>query len=96
MAWVAKTREMVLGPEFVEAVERGDVDWVADWLQSLDSPEDINEVDGDGRTVLSICASEYEGAQDALAILKLILTKGGADVNLGDKDGWTPLHMLSV
>jgi len=83
---------MVLGPEFVEAVERGDVDWVADWLQSLDSPEDINDVNAEGKTVLSMCTHEYGGAQDALAILKLILTKGGADVNLGDNDGWTPLH----
>ena len=87
---------MVLDSEFVDAVSDGDVDWVADWLESLERPEDINEVDAEGTTVLSLCACEYGGAQEALAILNLILTKGGADVNLGDKDGWTPLHMLSV
>ena len=59
LAWVAKTREMVLGPEFVEAVERGDVDWVADWLQSLDSPEDINDVNAEGKTVLSRELASY-------------------------------------
>ncbi len=45
---------MVLGPEFVEAVRRGDVDWVADWLESLERPEDINDVNAEGKTVLSI------------------------------------------
>ena len=44
---------MVLGPEFVEAVRRGDVDWVADWLESLERPEDINDVNAEGKTVLS-------------------------------------------
>ena len=36
---------MVLYGEFVDAVSNGDVDWVADWLESLERPEDINEVD---------------------------------------------------
>ena len=44
---------MVLYGEFVDAVSNGDVDWVADWLESLERPEDINEVDTEGRTVLS-------------------------------------------
>ena len=56
---------MVLYGEFVDAVENGDVDWVADWLESLERPEDINEVDAEGRTVLAICTSEYGGTQEA-------------------------------
>ena len=38
---------MVLDSEFVDAVSDGDVDWVADWLESLERPEDINEVDAE-------------------------------------------------
>ena len=77
----------------VDAAECGDVDTVESWLQSLERPEEINEVDNEGRTVLSLCACEYGGdSQDALTILKLVLTKGGADANLGDNDGWMPLH----
>ena len=45
---------MVLDSEFAGAVRNGDVDWVADWLYNLDRPEDINEVDAEGTTVLMV------------------------------------------
>ena len=44
---------MVLDQGLVDAAMWGDPETIWDWLQSLDRPEDINEVDARGRTVLS-------------------------------------------
>ena len=51
---------MVLDQDLVDAATFGDVELVADWLQSLDRNEDINEVDARGRTVLNLCAKGYD------------------------------------
>ena len=101
--WEANTRKMVLDQDLVDAATFGDVEVVADWLQSLDRSEDINEVDARGRTVLSLCVKGFQnhfddnggasfGLEDEIAAVKMILAKGGANVNLADECGWTPLH----
>jgi len=93
---------MVLDHHVADAATFGDVGFVETWLQSLHRPEDINEVDADGMTVLNLCAKGVDNhfndngdasaqLEDEVAIVKLILAKGGADVNLGDERGWTPL-----
>ena len=43
---------MVLDQGLVDAAMWGDPETIWDWLQSLDRPEDINEVDMKGRTAL--------------------------------------------
>ena len=43
---------MVLDPHVAVAARSGDVDFMETWLQSLDRPEAINDVDYKGRTVL--------------------------------------------
>ena len=94
---------MVLDRDVAEAATYGDVDFIEDWLQNLDRPEDINEVDKKGRTVLSLCVMGVDNhfndhgdasvqLEDEVAAVIMILAKGGADVNLADKYGWTPLH----
>ena len=87
---------MALDRYVAEAATYGDVDFIEAWLQNLDSPEDINEVDAKGRTVLSLCAKGYNGhfnndgdgpsivAEQSITAIAMILAKGGADVNLGD------------
>ena len=93
---------MVLDRDVAEAATYGDVDFIEDWLQNLDRPEDINEVDKKGRTVLSLCVMGVDNhfndngdasaqLEDEVAAVIMILAKGGADVNLGDERGWTPL-----
>ena len=54
--WEANTRQMVLDRHDAQGARSGDVDFIEAWLQNLDSPEDINEVDAKGRTVLNLCA----------------------------------------
>ena len=93
---------MVLDQDLVDAATFGDVELVADWLQSLDRSEDINEVDARGRTVLNLCAKGYDNhynddgdgpsilVEQTITAVQMILAKGGADVNLADKHGWTP------
>ena len=57
---------MVLYGEFVDAVSNGDVDWVADWLESLERPEDINEVDTDiGKSFEELRLEDYELGREA-------------------------------
>ena len=47
---------MVLSDKFTREVRFGDVlGTVHTWLQTLSRPEDINDVDEDGTTVLSLC-----------------------------------------
>ena len=43
---------MVLDRHDAQGARSGDVDFMETWLQNLDRPEDINEVDYKGRTVL--------------------------------------------
>ena len=43
---------MALDRYVAEAATYGDVDFIEAWLQNLGRPEDINEVDAKGRTVL--------------------------------------------
>ena len=92
---------MVLDEHVVDAATFGDVNLVSAWLHSLERPGDINEVDADGTTVLNLCARGFdnhyldddnEAVENEVAIVKMILAKGGANVNLADKYGWTPLH----
>ena len=93
---------MVLDRHDAQGARSGDVDFIEAWLQNLDSPEDINEVDAKGRTVLNLCAKGYDNhynedrdgpsivVEQSITAIAMILAKGGANLNLGDKYGWTP------
>ena len=94
---------MVLSEELTSAVkydEEGVVEAVHTWLQNLSRPEDINDVDEKGATVLILCivAGGIRGGQDDedthtnyLTAIRWLLRRG-ADVTIADQRGWTPLH----
>ena len=72
---------MVLDSDFSEAVLNGDVDLVETWLQSLERPEDINEVDENGNTVLNLLAHGFhtgERHRRRRRTRALLLAPGGA------------------
>ena len=89
---------MVLSDELMSAVEheRQVVETVHTWLQNLSRPEDINDVDEDGTTVLSLCitSASLRGRTQMTDYLTAVrwLLKRGADVTIADQRGWTPLH----
>ena len=60
--------DMVLSDELMSAVEHEEqvVEAVHTWLQNLSRPEDINDVDEKGATVLILCivAGGIRGGQD--------------------------------
>ena len=95
--------DMVLSEELTSAVKYDEelvVEAVHTWLQNLSRPEDINDVDEDGNTVLILCilAGGIRGGRDDedthtnyLTAIRWLL-KRGADVTIADQRGWTPLH----
>ena len=60
----ANTRQMVLDERVAFAARSADLRRIHTWLLSLLRPEDINEVDADGRTALNLCAKDYELGRD--------------------------------
>ena len=94
---------MVLSDELTSAVaeEWHVVEAVHTWLQNLQNlsrPEDINDVDEHGSTVLSLCilAGGIRGGEEDvdtkyLTAIRWLLSRG-ADVTIADQRGWTPLH----
>ena len=89
---------MVLSEELTSAVkydEEGVVEAVHTWLQNLSRPEDINDVDEKGATVLILCivAGGIRGGQDDedthtnyLTAIRWLLRRG-ADVTIADQRG---------
>ena len=61
------------------------------WLQRLSRPEDINDVDEDGTTVLSLCITSglLRGRTQMTNYLTAVrwLLKRGADVTIADQRG---------
>ena len=52
---------MVLDAGFARSVNNGDTNAVVAWLDGLERPEDINEVDEDGKTVLILILGPAAG-----------------------------------
>jgi len=68
------------------AAKRGQIDYLNERISQGD-PVDVRDVHGETPLLYAAIKGRYEAAT--------ILLENGADVNLAENDGWTPLHFAA-